>query len=44
MLTLLLNQKDPNQVKYYKHLLHANQKGYKLLNQKLENILKDIGT
>ncbi len=39
----MILRKHPNQVKYYQDLLPADQKGYKLLNQKLENILKDIG-
>lgn len=40
----LLNQEDPNKVKYYKDLLHLNRKGYQLLNQNLKSILNNIGT
>ncbi len=38
----LLNEEDQNKVKYYKDLLHINQKGYKLLNEKLETILNNL--
>ena len=40
----LLNEEDKNKVKYYKDLLHINQKGYRLLNEKLESILNNIST
>ena len=40
----LLNEEDQNKVKYYKDLLHINQKGYKLLNDKLESILNNLNT
>jgi lysophospholipase L1-like esterase len=37
-----LETEDANKVKYYKDLLHLNRRGYELLNQKLEKILREI--
>lgn len=38
----LLNAEDPDKIEYYKDLLHINRRGYELLNQELEKILRKV--